>query len=149
VGTKLTSPNGAASALIAAAPPGGSGWEELDRTQAELERGLDLCRRDGTGQGEYAVLLGALDNGAGQARRDHEPGTGGHGLVDLRDGEHRARTDKDVAAGGHRADRVLGGSAKRHLRDRQATGDQRTSQGIGVGRIVEDDDRNEACGAQS
>jgi hypothetical protein len=47
VGTNRTSPNGAASAAIAAAPPevpaGTSGGEELDRGDAELE--LDLRGR--------------------------------------------------------------------------------------------------------
>src|SRR5664280_1368679 len=50
-------------------PTGGPGREELDSAHAELERGLDLGRRDGTGKGEHAVLVAALDDCAGQARR--------------------------------------------------------------------------------
>src|SRR5450830_1429098 len=40
----------------------GPGREELDGGHAELERGLDLRRCDGAGQGEHAELLTALDD---------------------------------------------------------------------------------------
>jgi hypothetical protein len=124
--------------LIAAAPP-----------QAELQGGLDLGRSDRAGQGEHAVFLTAFHHGAGQAGGDHEAGTSGHGLVDLRHGEHGARTDQYVAAGRHRPDGVLcGRRPEGHLRHRQTAGDQRAGQSIGVGRVIQDDDGDKACGAQ-
>lgn len=118
--------------------------EVLDCGHSELERGHDLGRGDGTWQGEHAVLTAALDDGGRKTWRDHELGTGGHCLVDLRHGEYGACADEDVAAGGHRADRVLrGGGAEGHLRDPQAAGDERTGQPVGVGGIIEHHHRNE------
>src|SRR5450759_3195307 len=83
---------------------GGAGREELHGGDAELESGLDLGRGDRARKRKHTFVLTAFDDGPGQARRDHETGTGRHSLVHLGDGEHGARADEDVAPGGHRAD---------------------------------------------
>src|SRR5450830_1660245 len=96
VGTNRTPPERRREGRDGGGAARGPGREELHGGQPQLERGLDLGRRHGTGQGEHAELLTTFDHRAAEPGRHHVAGPRRHGLIHLGRVEDGAGAYQDV-----------------------------------------------------